>query len=773
MYSFMSDGTSMTVSGILGSKSVVGRAVRLRLIGLNRSRASGLEFGFDRTRLRVTFLRTAFALTVVSKPANVPPPTAPNAGRDLTAESGQAGVVVLESRQSPGSSEQPKDVFARFFLVVSGKASWECGQRRYLLGPVTLCHVPAGLAVQQQTINKEEVLAYVIRYRPELLSPALGSQLAALGLVPLDLGYTTVNQARVVRSIFQEMLFEQESRQEGWEVILHSRLMDVAVRTLRLARRKGGRSLPVFEPGSDSTDRVARYALRLKSQFFRQETMVEAARSVGLSGRQFTELFRKVTGESWRQYILSLRLKHAASLLADTDRSVSAVAFESGFEDLSNFHHLFKTQYGCSPLAYREQYQVRLPAKLIPAADAPTSGTPAKGFRFRGMKGWSWTPAQYLEEIPVLAGLRMNFLMNCYRSMSVSRPGEPWRNEWWRPMSKERKQEFARIIANCRENGIIFCLALHPQLASPRPLVPGSEKDLELFYQHYAWAQDQGVEWFAVCLDDTSWGAEGPSAFGTSHSVLVNAIHQKLCAVNEKSKMIFCPAFFWGDGTNPEHAAYLSAVGKNLHPDVYVFWNGDAIVTPRVTRVAAQSFREVVRHRLFLWDNYPVNDGSPTMHLGPLNGREPDLCEVVEGYLSNAMCSQNQINRLPLATCADYASDPAAYKPSRSIGQAILRLCPNVQGQGVLKELVEAYPGFIVAGGGTGTNPVRAKFGGTLNQDHSMATSRRFVQQMEDLAARLAKSLPTEFLDARKTLLDDIAWMNEQLARLEPFASAR
>ena len=681
-------------------------------------------------------------------------------------ETPSSSLVVIESRQAPGSSQQPRDDCSRFFLVVSGSARWECEQRRYMLGPVTLCHVPAGLRIHQEIMAKQEVLSYVIRYRPELLSPALGNQLAALGLVPLDLGNATVNQARVVRSIFQEMLFEQESRQEGWEMILQSRLMDVAVRTLRLARRKGGKGMPAFEPGSDSTDRVARYALRLKSQFFRQETMVEAARSVGLSGRQFTELFRKVTGQSWRQYILGLRLKHAASLLTDTDRSVSAVAFESGFEDLSNFHHIFKLEYGCSPLAYREQHQVRLPAKLIPAGDAGSPSNPVNGFRFRGMKGWCWTPEQYLEEIPVLASLRMNFLMNCYRSMSVSCPGEPWRNEWWRPLTKERKEEFTRIIKSCAEHGITFCLALHPQLASSRPLALGSAKDLESFFQHYAWAQEQGVEWFAVCLDDTSWGSEGPAALGASHSQFVNTIYRGLFAKNDRSKLIFCPACFWGDGTNPEHAAYLSAIAQDLHPDIYVFWNGDAIVTPRVTRVAAQSFKRVVRHRLFLWDNYPVNDGSPTMHLGPLSGREPDLCEVIDGYISNPMCSQNQINRLPLATAADYACDPHAYKPARSIGQAILRLGKTPAEQNVLKELVEAYPGFIVAGGGTGTNPVRAKFGDLLGEDSSLAAAAQFAALMENLATRLGKAFPRQFLDAKHTLVADVAWMKEQLAQL-------
>jgi len=678
-------------------------------------------------------------------------------------------VTIVESRQTSGRVDQPKDEYSRFVLVISGNAHWQCGDRRYLLGPETLCHVPIGVAFQQEIMPNQDVLAYVLRYKPEIISSALAKQLAAQGIVRFDLGTATVNQSRSVQSIFREMLFEQDSRQDGWEMILQSRLIDLAVRLLRLTSRKGGKAQAAYEPGSDSADRVARYVVKLKTQFFRQETMNDAARSVGLSCRQFSDLFRKATGQSWRQHVLALRLKHATSLLADTDKSVSAVAFESGFDDLSNFHHIFKLAHGCSPLAYRELHRVKLPAKV----DLPGSNQPAtNGFQFRGMKGWSWTPEQYLEEIPVLAGMKMNFLMNCYRSMSVSRPGEPWINEWWRPLTPERKKKFSKIINSCEQHGISFCFAMHPQLASPRPLEHGSAEDFEAFFQHYAWAQSEGVKWFAVCLDDTSWGKDGPILCGERHSELVNKILERLQVKDYQAKMIFCPASFWGDGTNPEHGAYLASVARMLHPEIFVFWNGDAIVTPRVTRVAAQSYRTVVRHRLFLWDNYPVNDDSPTMHLGPLSGREPDLCEVVDGYISNPMCSQNQINRLPLATCADYANDPQAYKPSRSIGQAILRFGKTPQEQLMLKELVEAYPGFIVAGGGTGTNPVRAKFGTSLMQDRTLAASFKFVAQMEDLASRLKRLFPAEYLDARRTLLNDIEWMNQQLAGAKPQALA-
>jgi AraC-like DNA-binding protein len=585
-------------------------------------------------------------------------------------------------------------------------------------------------------------------------------------MVPLDLVNTSSTQGRAVRSIFQEMLFEQDSRHEGWETILQSRLMELAVRVLRLANRRSRNELPVFTPGSESIDRVSLYAQRLKSRFSRQETIAEAARSVGLGRRQFTDLFRKATGQSWRKFIVSLRLKHAAELLLETNRSISAVAFESGFEDLSNFHHSFKAGHGCSPLAYREERRVKLPAKAQWVAGPVAETRSVPGFKFRGMKGWFWTAEQYLEEILVLADLKMNFLMDCYGSMVLSHPGEPLCNEWWKPMSEERKEAYGRIITECRQHGISFCFALSPQFAAPRLLDPSNVADVEAFYQHYAWAQGRGVEWFSICLDITGWGPTGPAACGTAHAALVNAIFGRLKRLNAGAQFLFSPVACWGDGTNLEHRAYLEVLGRELEPEVYIFWNGDSVVTPRITRVAAESFRAIVKHRLFLWDNYPVNDGNPTLHLGPVRGREPDLCEVIDGYLSNPMCTQNQVNRIPLATCADYACNPQAYNPTRSIGQAILRAARTPGGQQVLKELVEAYPGFIVAGGGTGTNPVRNKFENLLAGGHRQEAARELVLQMEDILCRLHQQFPTCYPATRRTIKGDIDWMKQQLARV-------
>lgn len=407
--------------------------------------------------------------------------------------------------------------------------------------------------------------------------------------------------------------------------------------------------------------------------------------------------------------------------------------------------------------------EVHLPPQVEPIPEPLPAGTTKPGFEFRGMKGWVWTPKQYLEEIPTLRALKMNFLMNCYGSMFTSAPGQPWLNEWWKPMTAARKKAYARVIQMCRENGIVFCFAFHPQIASPRPLNPASIEDINQFYRHYDWAQSQGVHWFSVSLDDVGWGGKGPAQAGATDAHLVNTIIERLRVKDPGAQMIFCPGPYWGDGTAPNDRAYLSALGRDLDPKVYIFWTGDGVIGPRITLKAAESYKAIVNHRLFLWDNYPVNDGGNTLNLGPVRGRDPELCKVIDGYISNPMATQNEINRIPLATCADYAYNPYNYDPNRSIGRAIMRLARTRPQQIILKQLVETYPGFLVTGGGTQSNPVRTQFTTLLTEADGRTAALRLLNQIQGLLAGLDQAFPSQFVAAKQTVRNDITWMQRQV----------
>lgn len=406
-----------------------------------------------------------------------------------------------------------------------------------------------------------------------------------------------------------------------------------------------------------------------------------------------------------------------------------------------------------------DDFRVILPAEKRPLPEPLSGGHTRPGFQWRGTKGWMWRPAQYLAEIPVLAEYRMNFLMNCYTSMYDIEHyglGDPRCNRWWEPLPREKREAYAEVVKSCQDHGIEFCFSLNPNLGSTRLVRYDSAEDLDLMWQHYAWMQRLGVRWFNVQFDDISAGIDA-----SGQARMANALLRRLRRHDPEVQFTFCPTYYWGDGSLGRE--YLETLARELDPQVYVFWTGQGVVGSSITRVAADHYRAVVGHRLFIWDNYPVNDGARVMHLGPLLGRDPDLGEAADGFMANPMMRENQIGRLPLLTIADYAYNPYDYDPGRSIGQAIMHLADTPAQRQVLVDLVEMYPGMLLRGQGTGYNDLLTGFDDVLTTPHSHWRAVAMLDFAEDVAARLRSHFPDRFDDARDTLGVNIAAMRQAL----------
>jgi len=73
-----------------------------------------------------------------------------------------------------------------------------------------------------------------------------------------------------------------------------------------------------------------------------------------MSAFHFLRTSRQVTGLTPHQYVLRMRLREAATRLATGRERILDIALASGFEDLSNFNHAFRAEFGVSPRIYRK-----------------------------------------------------------------------------------------------------------------------------------------------------------------------------------------------------------------------------------------------------------------------------------------------------------------------------------------------------------------------------------------------------------------------------------
>jgi AraC-like DNA-binding protein len=100
--------------------------------------------------------------------------------------------------------------------------------------------------------------------------------------------------------------------------------------------------------------RAVEAALWLEANSHRDVELEDTARQVRVSPFHFLRLFSRVLGVTPHQYLLRSRLRRAARHLADDDKPVTEVAYDVGFNDLSNFVRSFHRAAGVSPLKFRQ-----------------------------------------------------------------------------------------------------------------------------------------------------------------------------------------------------------------------------------------------------------------------------------------------------------------------------------------------------------------------------------------------------------------------------------
>lgn len=85
----------------------------------------------------------------------------------------------------------------------------------------------------------------------------------------------------------------------------------------------------------------------------RLQTLADLA---SMTPTAFSRFFKLRTGKSISEYIIDVRLGHAARLLADSTMAVVEICYRCGFNNISNFNRIFKKRKGCTPTQFRENY---------------------------------------------------------------------------------------------------------------------------------------------------------------------------------------------------------------------------------------------------------------------------------------------------------------------------------------------------------------------------------------------------------------------------------
>ena len=93
----------------------------------------------------------------------------------------------------------------------------------------------------------------------------------------------------------------------------------------------------------------------METHYAESLTIEKAAGISNYSAAYFSRLFKKQLGKTYSEYLSHIRIKNVSRLLLNTDKTITEIAIETGYQYPGNLSAAFRQKTGLSPQQYRKQ----------------------------------------------------------------------------------------------------------------------------------------------------------------------------------------------------------------------------------------------------------------------------------------------------------------------------------------------------------------------------------------------------------------------------------
>ena len=106
-------------------------------------------------------------------------------------------------------------------------------------------------------------------------------------------------------------------------------------------------------------DQIDAIVSRITENVAQSLTASDLATELGMSESRFSRFFRRATGNTFTDFVNQVRINRACQLLMSTDRYVTNICYDVGFNNVANFNRRFLELKGVTPSEFRKQAESR------------------------------------------------------------------------------------------------------------------------------------------------------------------------------------------------------------------------------------------------------------------------------------------------------------------------------------------------------------------------------------------------------------------------------
>ncbi|WP_340021446.1 AraC family transcriptional regulator [Paenibacillus sp. FSL K6-1096] len=249
---------------------------------------------------------------------------------------------------------------AEFFLLLEGEILFQVDTDYFTLRPGEAVFIESGDIHAAYALADTPCRFCALVFHPDLLASAQYDTIQQTVILPLQekrqsfprhLTASVPWQAELLLHL-NHMMKAYEQQMPGFESFIKGTLL-IMLSQIALPGRSVNHSP---SEGADNTkaDRLKKAILYIQDHYQEPIRTRDLAGLIPMSEGQFCRFFKSMTRKTPVDYINSYRVRQAAALLQQSDRKISGIAMDVGFDNVSYFIKVFRKAMNCSPSEFRK-----------------------------------------------------------------------------------------------------------------------------------------------------------------------------------------------------------------------------------------------------------------------------------------------------------------------------------------------------------------------------------------------------------------------------------
>lgn len=236
--------------------------------------------------------------------------------------------------------------------LLSGECTCFVNHSIYKLAKGDLIIIQPGDIHRSTFHGKTQVERYVLSFREEQLNwirSLIGEEVVAKSL---QTGVISIPNKRrdYVEALLDKLLFENDGPDILSPAFIQAGLLELLLFIIRCQQYEKN----VFKEIDVDNRLMQEIATYIYDNYDKKISLDDMAEQFHISRSYLSKKFKITTGFGFKEYLVNVRIQNACRLLLETNKSITDIAFECGFNDSNYFGDAFRRIKGISPNKYRK-----------------------------------------------------------------------------------------------------------------------------------------------------------------------------------------------------------------------------------------------------------------------------------------------------------------------------------------------------------------------------------------------------------------------------------